>query len=629
MKIMLRILLLLVFLTSFAVELGAQQSTQPNAPTNLTATKENWMNATFVKLQWQGQIKSSARDMAYFNIYRKDGSISDTGSFKKLYKNIFISTWEDLNVQKGNTYSYFVTVTNRSGESKGSDTVSITLDSASVKAVITGTIKDQSTGSAIPKARVSFIPVSGWNTKNITTDSTGVFSSEITAGSYIIYTSAEGYTPEYYNDAAQIKNATKVTVASGVSLNYDITLVPKVTPKKFTLSGNVSDSLGNPLNADIEVYNVALNAWSRMFYHANTDSSGNYSVQVKQGDTLVVYAQTYDKNYIPQFYNGEGTFQSADRIAVTGDVTGINFVLLHKPVYNNGISGIVINSDSIGVPSIVQAIRQNDSNAKHRYAVKTDSLGNYSFTQINPGQYILLVIPQNGYKPTFFKYDGTQTLKWKNADSVLVSASGIAAGINFNVTSLSDSGAATVNGHIRDNSGSPLEGAFVYAVNGNQEIYSFGISDKQGNYTISGLIPGSYSVISQLYGYANSQSSTVSLDYSSAYSISESFTLTPDVVTAVSEKASPAVIGSFELNQNYPNPFNPSTTINFKVPYQSKVSLKVYNILGSEVATLVNESKAAGSYNITFNASQLSSGVYFYQFKSGNFTSTKKLILLK
>jgi protocatechuate 3,4-dioxygenase beta subunit len=629
MKMLLRTLLLLIFLTSFAVELGAQQSTQSNEPTNLTATKENWMNATFVKLQWQGQIKSSARDMAYFNIYRKDGAINDSSSFKKLYKNIFINTWEDINVQKGNTYSYFVTATNRSGESKGSDTVSITLDSASVKAVVTGTIKDQSTGSAIPKARISFIPVSGWDLINFTADSTGAFSTKLEAGNYIIYSTAPGYVPEYYDNTTQIFNATKVTVKSGDSLNFDITLAAKVTPKKYTLSGNVSDSLGNPLKADIEVYNVALNAWSRIFYHANTDSSGNYSLQVKQGDTLVVYAQTFDKNYIPQFYNGEGTFQSADRIPISGDITGINFVLLHKPVYNNGISGKVINSDSIGVPSIIQAIRQNDTNAKHRYAVKTDSLGNYSFTQINPGQYILLVIPQNGYKPTFFRYDGTQTLKWKDADSVLVSASGIVTGINFNVTALSDSGAATVNGHIKDNSGSPLEGAFVYAVNGNQEIYSFGISDKKGNYTISGLIPGSYSVTSQLYGYNNSQSSTVSLDYSSAYSTSESFTLTPDVVTAVIENASPAVIGSFELNQNYPNPFNPSTTINFKVPNQSKVSLKVYNILGSEVATLVNETKAAGSYNITFNASRLSSGVYFYQLKSGNFTSTKKLILMK
>ena len=329
-------------------------------------------------------------------------------------------------------------------------------------------------------------------------------------------------------------DATKVTVKSGDSLSFDISLAQKVTPKKFVLSGNVSDSLGSPLHAYIAVYNVALNAWSSMYYQAYTNSSGNYSIQVKQGDTLVVYASTLDKEYIPQFYNSEGTFETADRIAITGDSSGINFVLLHKPVYNNGISGIVINGDSVGVPSIVQAIRQDDSNLKHRYLTNTDSLGNYSFSHMNPGQYILLAIPQNGYKPTFFKYDGTQTLDWKEADSVVVAVSGTVTGINFNVTARSDSGAATISGHVKDNSGSPLDGAFVYAVDGNGQIYSFGISDNEGNYTISGLIPGSYSVTSQLYGFNNNaQASSVSLDYNTAYSISTSFTLTPEMVTAV------------------------------------------------------------------------------------------------
>jgi hypothetical protein len=83
------------------------------------------------------------------------------------------------------------------------------------------------------------------------------------------------------------------------------------------------------------------------------------------------------------------------------------------------------------------------------------------------------------------------------------------------------------------------------------------------------------------------------------------------------------------LNQNYPNPFNPTTTISFTIPSTSNVSLKVFNILGKEVATLVNESKSAGNYSINFNASGLSSGVYFYQLTTDNFTSTKKFILMK
>ncbi len=85
----------------------------------------------------------------------------------------------------------------------------------------------------------------------------------------------------------------------------------------------------------------------------------------------------------------------------------------------------------------------------------------------------------------------------------------------------------------------------------------------------------------------------------------------------------------FSLEQNYPNPFNPSTTIQYSIPEGGNVKLKVYNSLGEEVADLIDDYKEAGNYKINFNASELSSGIYFYQLKSKNFLSIKKMILLK
>ena len=88
---------------------------------------------------------------------------------------------------------------------------------------------------------------------------------------------------------------------------------------------------------------------------------------------------------------------------------------------------------------------------------------------------------------------------------------------------------------------------------------------------------------------------------------------------------------AYELSQNYPNPFNPSTIIRYELPAAGEVSLKVYDLLGREVATLVDEYRNAGSYNVQFtiNNLQLSSGIYFYQLKSGDYFETKKMILLK
>jgi len=88
-------------------------------------------------------------------------------------------------------------------------------------------------------------------------------------------------------------------------------------------------------------------------------------------------------------------------------------------------------------------------------------------------------------------------------------------------------------------------------------------------------------------------------------------------------------ISEYRLNQNYPNPFNPTTTISFTIPTTSNVSLKVFNILGKEVATIINETKIAGNYSVKFNAGGLSSGIYFYQLTTENFTATKKFTLLK
>jgi len=85
----------------------------------------------------------------------------------------------------------------------------------------------------------------------------------------------------------------------------------------------------------------------------------------------------------------------------------------------------------------------------------------------------------------------------------------------------------------------------------------------------------------------------------------------------------------FSLKQNYPNPFNPSTTINYSIKKNGLVILIVYDILGKEVAALVNENQEAANYSVNFNASNLPSGIYFYRLKSGGFSSTKKLILLK
>jgi len=107
-------------------------------------------------------------------------------------------------------------------------------------------------------------------------------------------------------------------------------------------------------------------------------------------------------------------------------------------------------------------------------------------------------------------------------------------------------------------------------------------------------------------------------------------TIKSPAVTSVPNGVAPQ---KFELSQNYPNPFNPSTVISYQLPVNSQVTLKVYNVLGQEVATLVSGRQEAGSYSVPFNTNKgtrsLSSGVYIYRLQAGSLVSVKKLVLLK
>jgi hypothetical protein len=101
------------------------------------------------------------------------------------------------------------------------------------------------------------------------------------------------------------------------------------------------------------------------------------------------------------------------------------------------------------------------------------------------------------------------------------------------------------------------------------------------------------------------------------------------IIVSVKDNTHQVTLERFKLNQNYPNPFNPSTTVSFSLPSKSFVSLKVFDILGREVATLVSEEMSAGTHVRQWNAEYISSGIYFYRLQAGLFTETKKLILLR
>lgn len=181
---------------------------------------------------------------------------------------------------------------------------------------------------------------------------------------------------------------------------------------------------------------------------------------------------------------------------------------------------------------------------------------------------------------------------------------------------LSQSG--NMGGHM--NFGSTVRFQFHY---NNQQTIGYNI--KSGNIKVKYWDNLTNQWISASNTVINSSNNTISI---SQNEVSNFYIVSADKITGVSNNNN-YVPYNFSLNQNYPNPFNPSTVISYQLSTPSKVSLKVYDILGDEVATLVNEEKPAGRYSVNFNANRLASGVYFYRMQAGSFAETKKLILLK
>lgn len=113
----------------------------------------------------------------------------------------------------------------------------------------------------------------------------------------------------------------------------------------------------------------------------------------------------------------------------------------------------------------------------------------------------------------------------------------------------------------------------------------------------------------------------------STNTVSNYFALSSQSVTTVENNGN--VPSKFALEQNYPNPFNPATTIKYSIPVSEFVRVKIYDVLGKEIATLVNREQAAGSYKVEFDGSRLASGIYLFKLQTNNFVETKKMVLTK
>ena len=632
-------------------------------PTNLTATLVPGFPGTIgvgVKLMWNGGVGPWM-----YRIYRSAEDTTHYMSVGGTHDTMFV----DFSVHAGVHYFYFVkSISNNGGMSDPSNVVDIVVVAPPrIQGTISGTVLDDSTGNPIRNVFIQFFRVSGPNwscNEPVRTDSLGHYTALLDTGGYIVRANpmcshnTMCYRPEYYDNCPEPSCATVIAVAESSMFIANFGLSRPTPPSYAYVSGNVSDTLNQPLRSarvsiirtvqemnylgslgmipgrGDEEYTIEGVGHTRgVVWTGWTDSLGNYRARVIADHDYIALASK--QGYLPQYYDHQPTVETADIIHVSGDTSGIDFNLSVRPVPNNSISGSVVDSTGAGVVSriLVLPARFGPPHPSVTRYFHTDSLGNYTVLGLEAGQYFVLAIPFSDYAPAFYRANDCGVIRLQDADTVNVT--GNVTGINICVEGVHNNGLTLVRGTIRSTSNSIIGGVRVTAFDALGEVAAIGMTDPGGTYVLNGVAPGVVAIVADRDGYASSQLPV---------------TVTPNVFTLdnvniTMSPASPTSVGNpgviparFALSQNYPNPFNPTTKISYDLSAPGIVTLKVFNILGQEVATLVNGNSAAGSFEVQWNGKDnlgrpVSSGIYIYRLHAvaGNtdFEQMKKMVLLK
>ena len=193
-----------------------------------------------------------------------------------------------------------------------------------------------------------------------------------------------------------------------------------------------------------------------------------------------------------------------------------------------------------------------------------------------------------------------------------------------------------ITGNISDSSGNPVQNAFLIIQNVDNDY-----SNVKGKYNLVVLDSGEYDIKIEgpdtlhlnwsIFWNGNflSYGDSVKINLDNNQIVDLDFKAPIMIANANEKNNLKHVPDQFILNQNFPNPFNPETIINYSVPIQSFVSLKIFDLLGNEIKTLVNSYRHPGNYSVKFDASEISSGIYFYRLQAGDFMQTKKMVLIR
>jgi hypothetical protein len=411
----------------------------------------------------------------------------------------------------------------------------------------------------------------------------------IPEGSYKLEVEGKGLVHEWYQDAIEIGDAKVLEIKCNQAIEIGINVGHAPEPRHFNVSGKVtSEKDGSPVPAVIQFMpaewlnrkdnNDKNDKPNPAEFSTKTDENGNYSIDLPEALTYVAHAMPLDpKIYSDQFYDKVASPTEADLINLESDVSDINFVLKERAGFKNEFRGMVINEEGVGLKSRVIAsfIGGKNSNNKGRFSYfsESDETGKFTFKNLVPGDYVLLSIPMdNNFVPGYYKIGEIAVLKWREATRIAIGDNSIdvvceikhrqrsgqkgiiqVSGTITELFGITKSGDKPQGGSIQ-----PVAGAFVYVVDGSNNIINYSFSDNTGLFTLEELPQGAARVIADKPGYGTYEMN-LDLDMKNASMGNLNMNMTPESETGIDDNILPANASV----RVYPSPVGSNATVEF------------------------------------------------------------------
>jgi len=522
-------------------------------------------------------------------------------------------------------------------------------------AIIVGKVIDADTYAQIPNGAVVAMAATGSGDPNTggaiykAPIIDGSYKLNVPEGEYIVWANAAGYNTQWYKYAASADAAEHIQTACGQDFGADFHMTALPKPVMHVVSGRVTAKVnGDPVMATVE-FVTAKNAIdpstgtvTKGAFATRTDADGYYKIELPDNLIVVAHATPLVDKYLPQYYDGVSNPTEAKPISVSGDVSGIDFALEMRPVYDNGLGGTVHDSLGMGLRGKVLAIMVGENNGKPNgtagkgftAAVETDSTGSYRFTNLLPGEYLLLAVPADrNYVPGYYTSSGLAALSWQEATHVSVGE--VMLTIQYDIQLRPRNGAkgtAKLSGTVNlkpgsakiggiTQSGDVLAGVFVYALDEKGLVSDYTFSDANGYFELTELGVGDYTVVADKAGYAT-LTVVETMDNEENADVRKDLDMSSQQPSGVEETAS-------EMMQLaiYPNPVSSRLTLRF-AGTAGTAAVTIVDATGRAVSTS-RIASVEGQNSLTIDVDGLATGVYFVRIENGASTSARPFSVVR